>query len=155
MRLLLGCTEVGLYRPSREQALMLQTGEVKRPGWDLRYNQRTSRHRINGKSKQKQKETAMAGNEDTMADVGMHAPAATLELLGGGYTPGSICAVLTPAIKARLSELAPGDVLLVRADDPSACLDVPAWCNLTGNTLQATSREEDGVFSFYIRKKER
>jgi tRNA 2-thiouridine synthesizing protein A len=79
-------------------------------------------------------------------------PAATLELLESSDRPGSACAVLTPAIKAKLSELEPGQILLVRVDDPSARLDVPAWCSLTGNVLQAKTEEDNGVLDFFIRK---
>jgi len=80
-------------------------------------------------------------------------PTSTLELLDSGPTAGAICSVLTPAIKARLKELEPGQVLLVRVNDPSACLDISSWCDLTGNPLEGTS-EQGGVFSFFIRKKE-
>lgn len=76
---------------------------------------------------------------------------AVLEMLHTAETSGSVCALLTPRIKAKMRELALGQVLLVRVDDPSAQLDIEAWCGLTGNALQAT-REQGGVFSFFIRK---
>lgn len=76
---------------------------------------------------------------------------AVLEMLHTAETSGAVCALLTPAIKAKLKELESGQVLLVRVDDPSAYLDVQAWCDLTGNPLQA-SLEQDGVFSFFIEK---
>jgi len=79
-------------------------------------------------------------------------PAATLELLDSKDRPGSACAVLTPAIKAKLMGLEQGQILLVRVDDPSARLDVPAWCSLTGNVLQAKAEEGNGVLDFFIRK---
>jgi len=60
---------------------------------------------------------------------------------------------LTPAIKANLKALEPGQVLLVRVDDASATLDVEAWCGLTGNALLAR-REQGGVFSFFIKKRD-
>jgi tRNA 2-thiouridine synthesizing protein A len=85
-------------------------------------------------------------------EVGGLIPAATLELLESSDRPGSACSVLTPAIKARLSELEPGQILLVRVDDPSARLDVPAWCSLTGNVLQAKAEGDNGVLDFFIRK---
>ena len=78
---------------------------------------------------------------------------AVLEMLHTAETSGAICALLAPTMKARLRELEPGQVLLVRVDDPSAYLDVQAWCSLTGNRLQATY-EEGGIISFYIKKKE-
>ncbi len=95
----------------------------------------------------------MTGNSESVSEeVGWPIPAATLELLESSDRPGSACAVLTPAIKAKLMELEPGQILLVRVDDPSARLDVPAWCSLTGNVLQAKAEEDNGVLDFFIRK---
>ena len=78
-------------------------------------------------------------------------PDAVLEMLQASW---ATCALLTPEIKAKMRELKPGQVLLVRVGDPSATLDVQAWCGLTGNALQATS-EQGGVFSFFIKKKDK
>jgi tRNA 2-thiouridine synthesizing protein A len=95
----------------------------------------------------------MTSNKETItAEVGALQPAATLELLGASDRLGAVCATLTPAIRATLQELQLGQILLVRVDDPSARLDVPAWCALTGNVLQAITEEEGGVLSFFIRK---
>lgn len=71
---------------------------------------------------------------------------ASLELLD---TPW---ATLTSTVKAKLQQLQPGQMLLIKVDDPLARLDVPAWCALTGNVLQATSLENDGTTLFFIRK---
>jgi tRNA 2-thiouridine synthesizing protein A len=98
------------------------------------------------------KERYLMTNNRERNSVSPPHPDAVLEMVNVAEATGAICAVLTPAIKAKLKDLEPGQVLLVRVDDPSAYLDVQAWCNLTGNTLQATS-EDDGVFSFFIRKK--
>lgn len=95
----------------------------------------------------------MPGKEETEVDaLSTLRPAATLEFLGSADRAGAACAILTPAIKARLKTLEAGQVLLVRVDDPSARLDVPAWCALTGNVLQETSMEDNGVIDFFIRK---
>lgn len=40
---------------------------------------------------------------------------------------GPTCAVLTPAIKAHLSEIRSGQVLEVRVDDPEAKEDIESW----------------------------
>ncbi len=90
--------------------------------------------------------------ETIAADASAIQPAATLELLGTGNSLGVTCSTLTLAIKAALRELQIGQILLVRVDDPSARLDVPAWCALTGNVLQAVTEEEGGVLRFLIRK---
>ena len=71
---------------------------------------------------------------------------------------GSTCSVLTPAIKARLSEIRSGQVLEVRVDDPEAKEDIESWCRLSGNELLAVSTreqppEERGNLWFYLKKK--
>ena len=59
-----------------------------------------------------------------------------------------------PVLRARraLKPLAPGDRLLVLADDPAAAQDFPAFCETTGHVLEAQSSREDGVLAFLIRK---
>jgi TusA-related sulfurtransferase len=94
----------------------------------------------------------MSNRESVSGNGGELVPAAIVELLDTGDSGVPACAVLTPAIKAELTRLRPGQILLVRTDDPSARLDVRAWCNLTGNLLQAEEESENGVLSFYIRK---
>jgi tRNA 2-thiouridine synthesizing protein A len=64
---------------------------------------------------------------------------------------GLLCPL--PVLKARkaLKPLAPGAVLEIRATDQGAVKDFAAFCRTTGNEL-ISSREEDGVFIFAIRK---
>ncbi len=76
-----------------------------------------------------------------------------LEMLDPNGRDGAACALLTPAIKARLRELAPGQVLEVRVNDPTARLDVEAWCQLSGNPLIAITEEAPDVLRFFVRKK--
>jgi tRNA 2-thiouridine synthesizing protein A len=76
-----------------------------------------------------------------------------LEMLDLDERTGAACALLTPAIKARLREMAPGQVLEVRVNDPTARLDVEAWCQLSGNPLLAISEEAPDVLRFFVRKK--
>jgi len=45
------------------------------------------------------------------------------------------CGDLVLELRNVLRELAPGDVLHVRATDPAAPIDLPAWCGLTGHTM--------------------
>lgn len=45
------------------------------------------------------------------------------------------CGDLVLELRARLQELTPGDVLRVRATDPGAPGDLPAWCRVTRNPL--------------------
>jgi TusA-related sulfurtransferase len=79
--------------------------------------------------------------------------AAVLEMLQTADTPGTTCAVLTPAIKARLRELAGGQVLEVRVDDPSAHEDIAAWCRLAGHELLAVLDEMSKYTRYFLRKK--
>ena len=57
-----------------------------------------------------------------------------------------------PLLKTRqqLRGLQPGAVLLVRATDPGARRDIPAWLRQTQHTL-VQSDEHDGVLQFLIR----
>jgi tRNA 2-thiouridine synthesizing protein A len=45
------------------------------------------------------------------------------------------CGELVLVLRKRLLGLAPGAVLRVRATDPGAPEDLPAWCRLTHHTL--------------------
>lgn len=66
---------------------------------------------------------------------------------------GEACATLTPRIKEALGEVASGDVVEVRTDDPSAREDVAAWSRLTGHALIDVVEEDDGRTRFLLRKK--
>lgn len=58
-----------------------------------------------------------------------------------------------PVVKARLEmdKLAPGEVLEVVATDPGSVADFDGWTKMSGHEL-LESREEDGVYSYLIRK---
>lgn len=47
------------------------------------------------------------------------------------------CGELVLALRIRLNNLPPGTVFTVRATDPAAPEDIPAWCRLSGHTLLA------------------
>ncbi len=94
----------------------------------------------------------MMKDHDAAGDAILPAPTAILELLNSSDAPGAACAVLTPAIRARLREMEAGQILLVRTDDPTSLLDVQAWCDLTCNKLLATIEEDDDTLNFFIRK---
>jgi TusA-related sulfurtransferase len=76
-----------------------------------------------------------------------------LEMLDLDQHGGTACALLTPAIKARLKEMKAGQVLEVRVNDPTARLDVEAWSDLTGNPLLSITEEPPDVLRFFVRKK--
>lgn len=74
-------------------------------------------------------------------------------VMGDEEGQGASCAILTPAIKAKLREMDSGQVLRVQVHDPSARGDVEAWSRLSGNELLKTVEHEDGRLSFFLRKK--
>ncbi len=76
-----------------------------------------------------------------------------LEMLDLDERAGAACALLTPAIKARLRDMAAGQVLEVRVNDPTARLDVEAWSQLSGNPLLAIVEAPPNVLRFFVRKK--
>ena len=78
---------------------------------------------------------------------------AVLEMLNTTALSGSVCALLTPAIKAKLRELRAGQIIEVRVDDPTARGDIASWCRLTGHELLAVSEETPHQLRCYIRKK--
>jgi tRNA 2-thiouridine synthesizing protein A len=45
------------------------------------------------------------------------------------------CGDLVLALRVRLVALPPGAVLKIRATDPAAPEDLPAWCRMTGHPL--------------------
>ncbi len=76
-----------------------------------------------------------------------------LEMLDIDQSAGASCALLTPAIRARLREMAAGQVLEVRVNDPTARLDIEAWSQLTGNPLLAIMEEPPNLLRFFVQKK--
>jgi TusA-related sulfurtransferase len=81
-------------------------------------------------------------------------PDAVLELLRGPAPQGATCAVLTPAIKAKLREMAGGQVLKVWVDDVAAREDIASWCRLSGHELLAVREESPQALCAYVRKKQ-
>jgi tRNA 2-thiouridine synthesizing protein A len=52
------------------------------------------------------------------------------------------CGELVMALRAKLLARSPGAVVRVRATDPAAAEDLPAWCRLTGHTLVSAAPPE-------------
>lgn len=65
---------------------------------------------------------------------------------------GAMCALLTPAMKAKLREMTSGQILEVRVDDPTAREDIASWCRLSGHELLAEI-EEPHLLRVFVRKK--
>lgn len=54
--------------------------------------------------------------------------------------------------KKALADMVSGEVLRVRATDPGAQKDFPAFSRQTGNEL-LDQQEADGVFEFFLKRK--
>jgi len=63
------------------------------------------------------------------------------------------CGDLVMAILKTLRPLQAGDILEIRAMDPAAPIDIPAWCRLTGHALVAGPCGVDRAH-YFIQKKE-
>jgi TusA-related sulfurtransferase len=95
-------------------------------------------------------------SSDAADDASVPRADATLELLGtvnSSEMEGTTCAILTPAIRAKLREMEAGQVLEVRVDDPAAREDLESWSRLSGNALLAAREEPSGVLRAWLRKK--
>ena len=66
---------------------------------------------------------------------------------------GLYCPVPIFETRKKMDVLKKGQILKMMADDPGSKPDMESWAKSTGNDLLKVS-EEDGVFSFYIKKKE-
>ena len=78
---------------------------------------------------------------------------ALLTMKAESESSGSTCALLTPAIRAKLKELDSGQVLEVRVNDSTAREDIAAWCRLSGNELLAMVDEGSKGLRFFLKKK--
>jgi tRNA 2-thiouridine synthesizing protein A len=67
---------------------------------------------------------------------------------------GLLCPL--PVLRARkaIKSLSPGEILEIHATDPASRLDVPHFCDATGNEL-VDMRKEGDVLIFRIRKVEK
>jgi tRNA 2-thiouridine synthesizing protein A len=74
--------------------------------------------------------------EESMGREGRAAPEPVAVGGSAAWDAGDMgCGYLVLELRQRLRALAPGQVLEVRATDPGAPEDIPAWCGLTGNRL--------------------
>ena len=65
---------------------------------------------------------------------------------------GLLCPLPVLKARKRLKDLAQGDVLRMHADDPAARIDVPHFCNESGNILRKSADQGDGSFTYDIEK---
>lgn len=64
---------------------------------------------------------------------------------------GLLCPLPVLRLRKRMAALAPGQVACLRADDPAAIVDVPHFCNESGNAFLEMV-EAEGHMAFYVRK---
>ena len=64
---------------------------------------------------------------------------------------GLLCPLPVLRANRKMRELEAGGLLTVRATDPAAAQDFPAYCRQTGHELVSSTREGD-VLVFVIRK---
>jgi TusA-related sulfurtransferase len=64
---------------------------------------------------------------------------------------GLLCPVPIIKTKIRLGEMEAGQVLEVLADDEGFLIDLPAWCQKTGNEFLGIEKEVD-FFKGYVRR---
>lgn len=68
-------------------------------------------------------------------------------------TSGQCCPVPMVETNRAAKQMQPGEVLEVICTDIGSKMDIPAWCNRTGNKL-IEAREEGGkIFHYWIRKR--
>lgn len=55
------------------------------------------------------------------------------------------------AIRRALGQLAPGEILEIRSEAASVAVDLPAWCEIAGHTLE--NKASHGIStSYFVRK---
>ena len=66
---------------------------------------------------------------------------------------GLYCPVPIFETRKKMDVLKKGQILKMMADDPGSKPDMESWAKSTGNELLKVD-EGDGIFTFYIKKKE-
>jgi len=95
----------------------------------------------------------MSSPQDTTDDRTLH-PDALLDMTQLAAAQGTICALLTPAIKGKFQEMSGGQILEVRVNDPTAREDIASWCRLSGHELLAAIDESPHLLRVFIRKRQ-
>jgi tRNA 2-thiouridine synthesizing protein A len=86
----------------------------------------------------------VAPNAGTRATQKVETPAGPMPTPAASWDAGDLgCGDLVLELRNRLRELPAGAVLAVRATDPAAPVDLPAWCGLCGHTLRHASNKRD------------
>lgn len=66
-------------------------------------------------------------------------------------TSGKCCPMPMVETNKTFKKLTVGDVVQIIATDPGTQLDIPSWCERTGNELLASNTQENS-FTYYVKK---
>lgn len=66
-------------------------------------------------------------------------------------TSGKCCPMPMVETNKTLRKMVEGDVLQIIATDPGTQVDIPSWCERTGNELIAFNEQENS-FTYYVKK---
>lgn len=64
---------------------------------------------------------------------------------------GRLCPLPVIDLARRIGEVAVGDVVSVRCDDPAAATDIPAWCRMREHEFVSAVDADDAV-SYLVRR---
>lgn len=64
---------------------------------------------------------------------------------------GKACPVPVIELAKAMAQMAAGEVIVVRSDDPGAKVDIPVWCRMKGQELLAAD-EVGNELHFTVRK---
>jgi tRNA 2-thiouridine synthesizing protein A len=67
-------------------------------------------------------------------------------------TVGLLCPLPVLKARKRLKSMQPGQVLRLLASDPAALIDVPHFCNESGNELLGVEEMGEGTRAYLIRR---
>ncbi|MFG1488409.1 sulfurtransferase TusA family protein [Oceanospirillum sp. HFRX-1_2] len=56
-----------------------------------------------------------------------------------------LCPIPVIRTQNKISELSPGDQLVVYCTDPGTLHDIPAWCRVHGHTLVSAEEQSDEI----------
>ena len=65
---------------------------------------------------------------------------------------GPLCPLPVLKLRKHLKPMDNGSLITVLADDPAAAIDIPHFCNETGNKLVSKTNSENGVKEYTVKK---
>jgi TusA-related sulfurtransferase len=65
---------------------------------------------------------------------------------------GQVCPMPVLALARAITEIEVGDVVTVLATDPSAAVDIPAWCRMKEQEYLGQDVADDGTPTYQVRR---